>query len=123
MLSFLSTIFTLLLATEHYYVMYLEIFCWNTADLNKLFGLSREFARQPEAKALAGNQGFYNGILAVGLTWALVAEPSFNHQIAVFFSSSILLAACYGAVTVKRDILKFQGLPALLCLLVSLYRI
>lgn len=123
MLSPLSTLFTFILAAEHYYIMYLEIFLWNTPDLNRLFRLKRDFAKQPEAKAFAGNQGFYNGILAAGLTWALITETAFNHQLAIFFSSSVLAAACYGTATVSVEILKFQGFPAALCLIVSFLKI
>ena len=64
-----------------------------------------------ESKALAANQGLYNGFLAAGLVWGLVADPT---DVQVFFLACVIVAGAYGAVTVDRRILVVQAVPALL---------
>jgi hypothetical protein len=49
----------------------LEMFLWTTARGRAAFGTTPEFAEQ--TKVLAANQGLYNGFLAAGLAWSLIA--------------------------------------------------
>jgi putative membrane protein len=101
---------------EHVYFMVLEMFLWTTPRGMKVFGTTRDFAEA--SKALAANQGLYNGFLAAGLFWgALHPEPATAHQLQLFFLVCVLVAALYGGMTVKRAILLIQGLPALIALL------
>jgi putative membrane protein len=64
---------------------------------------------------LAANQGLYNGFLAAGLIWGLVAkkEPT---AVKVFFLGCVIVAGIFGAVTAKPSILYVQALPAVLAL-------
>ena len=102
-----------LVALEHIYILVMEMFLWTKPRTLKVFGLTREFAEA--TTALAANQGLYNGFLAVGLLWGLLhPNNSFGLQICVFFLSCVLIAAIYGAATVKKSILVIQGLPAFL---------
>ena len=62
---------------------------------------------------LAANQGLYNGFLAAGLIWALLAYGLIGGRpIITFFLACIVVAGVYGAVTVNRRILIVQALPA-----------
>ena len=65
MVALLSTIFVGLVALEHLYILYLEMFAWTTPRVQRLFGTTPEIAR--DSKVLAANQGLYNGFLAAGL--------------------------------------------------------
>jgi putative membrane protein len=66
---------------------------------------------------LAANQGLYNGFLAAGLIWGLVASiPAFAFEIKVFFLLCVIVAGIYGAVTVSRRILWVQAAPAAIAL-------
>ena len=56
------------------------MFLWTTPTGRRVFGLEAEFAE--ESKALAANQGLYNGFLAAGLVWGLVADQT---DVKVFF--------------------------------------
>ena len=104
-----------LVALEHIYILVMEMFLWTKPRTLKMFGLTREFAEA--TTALAANQGLYNGFLAVGLLWGLLhPNNDFGLQLCVFFLLCILIAAIYGAVTVKRSILFVQGLPTFLAL-------
>jgi tripartite-type tricarboxylate transporter receptor subunit TctC len=66
--------------------------------------------------ALAANQGLYNGFLAAGLLWSLLAPPALHVPLATFFAGCVIVAGIFGAVTVSRRILIVQALPAALAL-------
>ncbi len=115
----ISKILVAVVAIEHFYILYLEMFLWTKPVGMKSFGTSPEFAEA--SKGLAANQGLYNGFLAVGLVWSLLhPEAGFGHQIAIFFLVCVVVAALYGGLTVKRSILMIQGLPALIALIAVL---
>ena len=101
-------------ALEHVLFLVLEMFFWSTPTGIKVFGLTPEFAEQ--SSALAANQGLYNGFLAAGLIWGLIAKDN-AQQIKVFFLTCVLVAGIFGAVTAKASILVVQGTPALAALL------
>mgnify|MGYP001343491664 FL=1 len=108
-----------LVALEHLYILYMEMFTWTTPRVRKSFGTTEDFAQA--SKILAANQGLYNGFLAAGLIWGLLhPEPLVGEQIQVFFLGCVLVAGVYGGLTVKRRILYVQALPALLALLAVL---
>jgi putative membrane protein len=119
MLTILSMILVGLVALEHVYILYLEMFAWTTPRVRRTFGTTPEFAR--ESKALAANQGLYNGFLAAGLIWGLLhSDAAVGSQIQIFFLICVIVAAIYGGITAKRSILLVQGGPALLALLAVL---
>ncbi|MFB7601208.1 DUF1304 domain-containing protein, partial [Streptomyces sp. NPDC056160] len=64
-------------------------------------------------KALAANQGLYNGFLAAGLVWGAVASGPAGFQAKVFFLMCVAVAGVYGAATAVRKILFVQTVPAL----------
>ncbi len=115
-MEYIAVVLVFLVAIEHVYILVLEMFLWTTPRALRVFGITRELAES--TKAMAANQGLYNGFLAAGLFWGLFHNNSdFGFQIQVFFLLCILVAAIYGAATVKKSILVVQGLPALLALL------
>lgn len=111
----LATIFVILVAVEHIYIMVMEMFLWTKPRTLKTFNLTPQQAES--SKSLAANQGLYNGFLAVGLIWGLVhPTSSVGHQIQLFFIICVLIAALYGGATASRKIWLMQGAPALLAL-------
>lgn len=104
-----ANVVVFLVALIHVYILVLEMFLWTTAKGRKAFGLTPEFAEQ--SKALAANQGLYNGFLAAGLFWGLSMGAAGN-SVKVFFLLCILIAGLYGAATVNKRILFIQVLPA-----------
>ncbi|KAJ3098434.1 hypothetical protein HDU97_004018 [Phlyctochytrium planicorne] len=113
----LSTIFTSAVGLEHFYILYLEMFQWNTKKVNKIFGLSEKFASQKESKGMAANQGLYNGFLAAGLIWSILhPNPDTGRQLGFFFNGCVAVAATYAGVTVTPRIIMIQGMPAFLAL-------
>lgn len=121
MLAILSMVMVGLVAVEHIYILYLEMFAWTSRRVQRIFGTTPEFAR--ESKALAANQGLYNGFLAAGLLWSLVhPNAATSTQLQLFFLGCVLVAAIFGGLTAKRSILWVQGGPALIALLTVLAR-
>lgn len=113
------SIFVTLVILEHLYFLVLEMFLWTKPKGRKIFGLTEQFAN--ESKALAANQGLYNGFLAAGLVWSLIhPDANFCRQLQLFFLGCVLVAAIYGGATVKRSILFVQGIPACIALVLIL---
>ena len=113
----LATVLIAVVAFIHLYILVLEMFLWDTRTGHKAFNLSPEFAR--ETRALAANQGLYNGFLAAGLLWSLWLGEEGVH-VAIFFLACVLIAGLFGSVTASRKILYVQALPALAALLALL---
>jgi putative membrane protein len=111
-MSVIAQILIGLIAVLHIYILVLEMFLWSTPKGRKAFKLTTEFAEQ--SKALAANQGLYNGFLAAGLSWALLHPNAlFGTQLALFFLVCVAIAGIYGSLTVTRKILYIQTIPAL----------
>jgi putative membrane protein len=98
-----------LVALLHVYFLVLEMFLWDKPFGRKTFGLTPEFATA--SKALAANQGLYNGFLAAGLVWGLCLGDG-GFQVKVFFLACVVVAGVFGAITVNRKILFVQAVPA-----------
>ncbi|MEO8903252.1 MAG: DUF1304 domain-containing protein [Polyangiaceae bacterium] len=108
-MSVIADVVVLLVALLHVYILVLEMFLWDKPAGLRAFGLTPEFARA--SKALAGNQGLYNGFLAAGLAWGLSLGAS-GGGVKAFFLGCVLVAGVYGSLTASRKILFIQALPA-----------
>ncbi len=109
----LATILIALVAALHVYFMYLEMIAWDTPAGRKVFGTTPEFSAA--SKALAMNQGIYNGFLVAGLVWGLWLGAE-GFEIKVFFLGCVIVAGLFGAATVAQKILYVQAVPAILAL-------
>ena len=102
-----------LVAMLHLYFLVLEMFLWTKPYGRRVFGLTPEKAEM--TKSLALNQGLYNGFLAAGLGWGLLAGAD-GHTIKVFFLSCVIIAGLVGAATASRKILWVQAVPGAIAL-------
>jgi len=107
-----AAVLVVLVALLHTYFLVLEMFLFTTPRGRAVFGTTAEDAAT--MKTLAANQGLYNGFLAAGLIWGLVADVE---QMLVAFLVFVILAGLYGGATVSRRILVVQAVPAALALL------
>ncbi|MEU6608773.1 DUF1304 domain-containing protein [Streptomyces shenzhenensis] len=110
-MSVTASIVVWAIACLHVYILVLEMFLWTAPRTRAVFGTSAEFASQ--TKALAANQGLYNGFLAAGLVWGAVVSDPVGFQAKVFFLVCVAVAGLYGAATASRRILFVQTVPAL----------
>ncbi len=113
-----SQVLTGIVAALHVYFLVLEMFLWATPFGMKTF--KRTAAEQEATKSLAANQGLYNGFLAAGLVWSLVANDVLASPLRVFFLACIVVAGIYGAITAAKQILFVQAFPAAAALVVTL---
>lgn len=104
-----------LVAALHLYFLALEMFLWTTPTGRRVFGLDTEFAER--SRALAANQGLYNGFLAAGLVWGLVSGRT---DVRVFFLGCVIVAGVFGASTVNKRIVVVQAVPAAVALVAVL---
>jgi len=105
-----ANIAVVVVALLHVGFLVLEMFLWTKPAGRRIFGLSKELAAA--SAGLAMNQGLYNGFLAAGLLWSLVA----GRNVALFFLACVIIAGVFGALTAKRSILYVQALPAAIAL-------
>jgi putative membrane protein len=111
-----AKILTGLVAAEHLYIMYMEMFAWETMGKKAFKGALPADLFTP-TKGLAANQGLYNGFLAAGLVWSfLISDPVWAQHIAVFFLGCVVVAGLYAAATASRKIFFVQALPAIAAL-------
>jgi putative membrane protein len=109
-MSILANIAVAFVASLHVAFLVLEMFLWTKPAGRRIFGLSKELAEG--SKALAANQGLYNGFLAAGLVWGLIA----GFEVKVFFLACVIIAGIFGAITAKRTILWVQAMPGAVAL-------
>ncbi|MEV4123586.1 DUF1304 domain-containing protein [Nocardia sp. NPDC049707] len=107
-----------LVALLHIYILVMEMFLWTTPRVRASFGSTAEFAEQ--TKVLAANQGLYNGFLAAGLIWGIIASDPVGFAAMIFFTACVVVAGIYGAATANRRILFVQALPGAIALVAVL---
>ncbi len=91
-------------ALIHIYIFILETFLWITERAQKVFGLSKDEAKQ--TRTLAANQGVYNGALAglviAGMVTLLAGSRQVGMTLILAGTSVMLIAALYLFAT-SRD--------------------
>ncbi|MDO4229482.1 MAG: DUF1304 domain-containing protein [Capnocytophaga sp.] len=113
----ITQILIAIVALEHLYILYIEMFAWETKGKKFFKSLPEEIF--PKTKTMAANQGLYNGFLAAGLLWSLViSDIVWQFNVALFFLFCVIIAAIYGTIsTASPKILLAQGTPAILALI------
>jgi putative membrane protein len=110
----LANILIALVALLHFGFLYLEMIAWDQPLGRKVFRTTPEFSAA--SKALAANQGLYNGFLAAGLIWGLwLGDAGF--AVKAFFLVCVMVAGLFGAATVNPRIAYVQAMPAALALI------
>lgn len=109
----ISNIAVALVAVLHFGFLVLEMFLWTKPLGLKTFRLTPEFAAA--SKALAANQGLYNGFIAAGLGWGLALGGA-GTSIRIFFLGCVIVAGVFGGFTASRKILLVQALPGAVAL-------
>jgi len=114
-MSLIARILIGLNAAVHLYIAWFEITAWETKGAKIFSSLPSVLFEQ--GGAMAANQGLYNGFLAAGLIWSFfVKDVKWQRNIATCFLIFIAVAGLFGAVTVTKQTLIVQTLPALLAL-------
>jgi putative membrane protein len=105
-----------LVAIEHCYILWLEMFAWTT-KAPKIFRELKKVHFEP-TKALAANLDLHNGFLAAGLIWSLLIENhAWSLYVSVFFLSCVIIVGIYGGLKFRRRFFYVQAIPAILALI------
>lgn len=120
-MNLISSILIGIIAFEHLFILYMEIFAWETLGKKTFKGALPDELFKP-TKAMAGNQGLYNGFLSAGLIWSLlITDPQWSTNVALFFLGCVIVAGCYGAITASKKIFMVQAMPAIIAFIVTLF--
>lgn len=110
-----------LVAFIHIYILWFEMFAWTTRG-PKVFRSFPKDLFEP-TKAMAANQGLYNGFLAAGLIWTFFIENAeWRDNIGLFFLGCVFVAGIYGAMTADKKIIFVQSVPALIGIVLLLLK-
>ncbi|WP_333864880.1 DUF1304 domain-containing protein [Sphingobacterium sp.] len=116
-MNYVANVLTALVLLEHLYILWMEMFAWETAG-KRTFGKTLSAELFKPTKGLAANQGLYNGFLAAGLAWSFfISDPVWSDNVRLFFLGCVLVAGIFGGITASKKIFFVQGVPALLALL------
>ncbi|MGZ3756329.1 MAG: DUF1304 domain-containing protein [Mucilaginibacter sp.] len=114
-MKLVAQILIAVVAIEHIYILWLEMFAWTTKGRTTFKSLPPDLFEP--TKTLAANQGLYNGFLAAGLLWSLlIGDAIWAKNVALFFLGCVVVAGLYGGLTAGKGILIKQMLPAALAL-------
>ncbi|MGV6862733.1 MAG: DUF1304 domain-containing protein [Putridiphycobacter sp.] len=106
-----------IIAFLHLYFLWFEMFAWQSMGKKLFRHLSADFLK--DSKAMAANQGLYNGFLAAGLIWTFfISNPDWQFNVTLFFLSCVTVAGLYGGFSVGKKIIYIQALPAILAIVV-----
>lgn len=113
----LSKIIIGLVAFIHIYILWFEMFAWTSRGPRVFRGFPKNLFEP--TKAMAANQGLYNGFLAAGLIWSFfISDPEWQNNVALFFLTCVTIAGVYGTLTADKKIFFVQALPAILGIIV-----
>lgn len=119
-MEIIAKILIALVAIEHLYILWMEMFAWETKG-KEVFKSALPAEMFKPTKGLAANQGLYNGFLAAGLIWSyLIEDPKWQTNIALFFLGCVAIAGIYGAISATKKIFFVQALPAILAIIAVL---
>ncbi|MGJ1436464.1 MULTISPECIES: DUF1304 domain-containing protein [Sphingobacterium] len=117
----LANVLTALVLLEHVYIVWMEMFAWETAG-KRSFGKALPADLFKPTKGLAANQGLYNGFLVAGLAWSFfINDPVWSGNVRLFFLGCVLVAGVFGGITASKKIFFVQGVPALLAILSMIF--
>ncbi|MGJ1226657.1 DUF1304 domain-containing protein [Sphingobacterium siyangense] len=117
----LANVLTALVLLEHVYIVWMEMFAWETAG-KRSFGKALPAELFKPTKGLAANQGLYNGFLVGGLAWSFfINDPVWSGNVRLFFLGCVLVAGVFGGITASKKIFFVQGVPALLAILSMIF--
>ena len=111
----LSGFAVMFVAALHAAFLTLEMFFWDHPVGRKIFSMTEE--QSANSAILAANQGLYNGFLAAGLLWGLIAR---RRDVQIFFLLCVIVAGVYGGATAKPTIWLTQAAPGVVALLLVL---
>ncbi len=114
-MSVLTTVLSVLVAVEFFYIFYLETIATTSKTTSRVFKMSTDELCRKSVKILFKNQGVYNALIGIGLIYGTFFT-TYPKEIVIFLLVYVILVAFYGAITSDKSILLKQGGIAILTL-------
>jgi putative membrane protein len=113
----IGTILVGIVAAAHLGFLAIEMLPWKRPFVFRLVKLEFDPRQHNEMTAapIVHNAGLYNGFIAAGLIWGMLAGHDAFH-LCVFFLSCAIVAGLFGAATLTPKTLLLQTLPAIVAL-------
>ena len=92
-MNLFTVILILLVAAEHLYIMFLETFATTSRHTSKTFNIDVDELSNHHISTLLKNQGVYNGLLAVALSFAAINQDLLWSRLLLGY---VILVALYG---------------------------
>lgn len=119
-MELLSKILIGFIAAIHLYILWFEMFAWETRGPKVFRNFSKDLFGK--TKSMAANQGLYNGFLAAGLIWSLfIDDKRWSDNVALFFLGCVAVAGIYGALTADKKIVFVQTVPAVIAIVLVVF--
>lgn len=95
-MSIIISIFSILVALEFLFIMYLEPFATTSSRTAETFSMSKDDLENEKVNTLLKNQGIYNGLIGVGILYLLTFTQNYNNSLLAIMLY-IILVALYGS--------------------------
>lgn len=119
-MNIIATIFVVIVAVEHLYIMFLETFATTSKKTAQTFKLKQNVLKNKNIQVLLKNQGIYNGLIALALLYSALLSHN-SKEMVVILLIFIILASIYGGITSSTSIILKQGGPAFIALLLVVF--
>ena len=116
MMNSLTVIFVLMVAAEHLYIMFLETFATTSRHTSKTLSIDVDELSNHHISTLLKNQGVYNGLLALLLTYAAISQNLLWSRLLLGY---VIFVALFGAWSSDPKILFKQGGLAIVAMVLS----
>lgn len=111
-MGIITIILAVLVALEHFYIMFLETFQTTSKKTAQTFNIHQDVLQDKNIQTLFKNQGVYNGAIGLGILYGLFVAQS--AEIVALLLVFVIVVAVYGSLTSSKSIIMKQGGPAIL---------
>jgi len=123
MIGTVATILVGVVAAAHLGFLVMEMFPWKRPavfDQVHIHFTCPQSENESAAAPIVWNAGLYNGFIAAGLIWAVLAGHG-GRNLCLFFLSCAIIAGVFGGHTLAPIIYFLQALPAIIALAAVLW--
>lgn len=121
-MNILIVIFSLLVALEFFYIMFLETFATLSNATGKVFNMNEADLNNKNVQLLFKNQGIYNGLIGLIILYANLYASNPKELLSIIMIY-IILVGLYGSYSSgnKLIVIKQSGLAIITLLFIALF--
>ncbi|WP_057738461.1 DUF1304 domain-containing protein [Liquorilactobacillus uvarum] len=100
-------VLSIAVAIEFFYIMFLETFATTSKLTGKVFNMSPNELNNKNVQTLFKNQGIYNGLLGIGILYAVFLSSN-TKELLLAIMAYIILVALYGSYSSGDRLIVFK---------------